>query len=102
MGRKAKSQMNVMTVTKVGQVTIPKFLREKYNIVDTVRMVERPEGILIQKDEELDSILERIHSRFTPEMKRWIKKNKGITADELREKTGKTEEGRRALHEWYD
>ena len=60
-----------------------------------------PEGFLIQKDEELDSILERIHSRFTPEMKRWIKKNSGKTAGELREDALKSKEWMKYTEEKY-
>lgn len=101
MGRKVKSQMNVMTVTKVGQVTIPKFLREKYNIVDTVRMVERPEGLLIKKEEALDERLDRVRAKFSKKTKTWIKENSGKTAGELREDALKSREWARYVEEKY-
>ena len=42
--------VEVLGVTKKGQVTIPKKLREKYGIRDTVLIEEAKSGILLKHD----------------------------------------------------
>ena len=89
VGRKKEemtfTNMTTMTITSVGQMTIPKKMREKYGIENAATLVETPQGILIQKLLPLEERLDAIRAKWSPETHRKIKENAGKTAAELRE-----------------
>ena len=73
-----------MTITSVGQMTIPKKMREKYGIKDVATLVETPQGILIQRLLPLDERMEVIRSKWSPAVHKKIKANAGKTAAQFR------------------
>lgn len=90
-----------VAVTSVGQITIPKAMREAHGIVDRVEVKDTKDGILVVKAKSLDEKLSEIRATFSPELKARIKKNAGLSASELRERMLKSKEWAEYTKEHY-
>jgi len=75
----------VVSVTKKGQATIPKELREKFGVVDKVLVVETEEGILFKPlsrpEDEFGSLKEVFQGKTAREIL-----DEARTSDLIREK----------------
>jgi len=75
----------VVSVTKKGQATIPKDLREKFNVGDKVLVVETDEGILFKPlprpEDEFGSLKDLFEERSAREIL-----DKARSRDQMREK----------------
>lgn len=101
VGRKNSEMIYNATITSVGQVTIPKPIREALNLLDRVTIERRGDEVVLKREKTLKEKLEEIDSLVTPEQKRLMKQNAGLTVREIREKMLQTPEGRKFDREWY-
>jgi len=64
--------VEVVTVTKKGQATIPKKMREKYGIKDKVLVIEADEGIILKPlpapDEDFGSLKDILEGKTSREL----------------------------------
>jgi len=75
----------VVSVTKKGQATIPKDMREKFGVVDRVLVVETEEGILFKPLPRLEDEFGSLKSVFENKTAKDIL-DEARTHDRLREK----------------
>lgn len=101
VGRKSKDMITSVAVTSVGQITLPKVMRDAYGIVDRVDIKSTKDGILVVKAKSLDEKLAELRASFSPELKERIKANAGKTASELRAEMLKTSEWAEHTKEHY-
>ena len=87
MGRKEEKVYDV-AITSVGQMTVPKAVREDLGVVNRARLRKVKGGYLIEERPSDDEILDKIHRSFTPEERERIQMFAGMTARELREEWG--------------
>lgn len=99
--KKSNNMVYTMSVTSAGQVTIPKEIRDKLGITDSVEIERKGEEVIITRTKTLRERMAEVQATFTPEMKRRIKENAGKTVNQLREEMEKTPEGRKYIEEFY-
>ena len=102
VGRKNNSKMvYTMSVTSAGQVTIPKEIRNKLGITDSVEIERKGNEVIITRAKTLRERMAEVQATFTPEMKARIKANAGKTVNQLRQEMENTPEGRKYIEEFY-
>ncbi len=60
--------MKVVKITKKGQATIPKQLREIFNLKDKVLMIETKEGMLLKPPPSVDDEWGSLRAMFTKDL----------------------------------
>lgn len=86
MGDKEVKMETVATVTRVGQVTIPKVMRDALGIIDRVRITHKGDEIIIKREKTLDERLDEAWAKAGPGAKeRAIKLIGNKTVNELKE-----------------
>lgn len=93
VGRKNQKMTYTMNVTSAGQVTIPKEIRDKLGITDSVEVEMKGDKVIMIRAKTLRERMAEIQANFTPEMRARIKANAGKTVNQLREEMEKTPEG---------
>ena len=91
--KKSNNMVYTMSVTSAGQVTIPKEIRDKLGIIDSVEIEQKGDKVIIERTKTLRERMVEIQATFTPEMKARIKANAGKTANQLRKELEATPEG---------
>ncbi len=85
--------MKVVKITKKGQATIPKQLREKFNLKDKVVMIETKEGILLKPppsvEEEWGSLKEIFPDKTSRELIEEARRPDKKREDELEARYGR-------------
>lgn len=91
------------TITKTGQIFLPKAVRTALNLLpgERVSLSLENESVTIQKTKSLEEFLNEFQASFSEETKALIKKNAGKTARELREEWANSEEGKKYFKEKY-
>ena len=93
------------TLTKTGQITIPKWVREILGVTTGERIVFRraKDGINIEREKSAAEIAEKI-DQLIPEdaRKHHMKYCAGLTPSEAREKWANSEDGRKYFEEEFE
>lgn len=84
VGSKEKKMVYDVAITSVGQMTVPKAVREDLGVVDRARIRKVKGGYLIERQPSLQEILKKIRDSYTPEQRERIMANAGMTASEMR------------------
>lgn len=90
------------TLTKTGQITIPKWVRELLGVTagDTIVFRREKDSVAIQREKTAEETAEAIHALIPEEAREHhMKHYAGLTATEVREKWMKTEEARAHFRE---
>ncbi|MBR3385989.1 AbrB/MazE/SpoVT family DNA-binding domain-containing protein [Candidatus Saccharibacteria bacterium] len=77
------------TITKSGQITIPKWVREALNVTTGQRVIFRrnKDSIVIERAKTVDELTDKIHSLIPADIREaYIKEYGGLTAAEFQEK----------------
>ena len=85
------------TLTKTGQITIPKWVREFLGVTSGDRIVFKKERgrMRIEKEKTAEETAEAIRKLIPEEIRQnYIKNYGGMTAAEVREKWAQSDEGR--------
>ncbi|MBQ6409699.1 AbrB/MazE/SpoVT family DNA-binding domain-containing protein [Candidatus Saccharibacteria bacterium] len=88
------------TLTKTGQITIPKWVREYLDVKPGQAIIFRKEkdGMKIMREKTAEETAEAIRKLIPEEARRrYIEKYGGMTAAEVREKWSRSPEGRAYL-----
>ena len=101
VGKKEEKTVYEVAVTSVGQMTVPKKVREELGIFDRATIKKVKGGYLIQKEKTAREIAQEIWDSYTPEERRRIKENAGKTARELREEIMESDEWLEEVEERY-
>lgn len=84
------------TITKTGQITIPKPIRELLGVEPGEKIVfnTKKKAIKIEKQKTAAEIAKEIDALFSDEVKENFRKNAGKTAGEVREEWLKSDEAK--------
>ena len=92
MGDKEVKMETVATVTRVGQVTIPKVMRDALGIIDRVHITHKGDKIIIEREKTLDERLDEAWAKIGPDAKeKLIKRIGNKTVRELKEEMANDE-----------
>ncbi len=90
------------TLTKTGQITVPKWVREALGVQPGQRIVFRKEknSIAMEREKTVDEITEQIHALIPKEAREiHMREYAGLTANESMQKWMKTEDAKKYLEE---
>ena len=86
--------VEVVTVTKKGQATIPKKMREKYGIKDKVLVIEAEEGIILKPlpapDEDFGSLKDIFRGKTSRELLEEARREESAKEKERMKRAGTT------------
>ncbi len=91
------------TITKTGQIFLPKAVRTALNLLpgERVSLSLENESVTIQKTKSLEDVLAELDASMSDEARKMLKKNAGKTVRELREEWANSEEGKQYFKEKY-
>ncbi|MBQ7802321.1 hypothetical protein IJ380_00415 [Candidatus Saccharibacteria bacterium] len=91
------------TMTKTGQVFFPKAVRLALGLEPGKRInfELKNNTVTIKKTQSLEEVLAKLDSARTPEQKTAIKKYRGLTVSEAKDKWAFSSEGKKALGDQY-
>lgn len=91
------------TITKSGQISLPKSVREflGLNLGDRITFSLKKDTVSIKKVKPLEEVLKEIDANKSEETKALIKKYAGKTTNELREIFDNSPEGKKYYKEKY-
>ena len=89
------------TVTKTGQITIPKSVREILGVKpgQKIKFKVNKKDVSVEREKSAMEIADEIHALFTDEMRERFKKNACKTAGQVREEWLKSDEARKYYEE---
>lgn len=90
------------TLTKTGQITVPKWVREALGVEPGQRIVFRKEkdAVRVERERTVDEITEKIHAMIPEEIRQeYIRDYGGLTAEEAKMKWAESPEGRAYFEE---
>lgn len=90
-----------VAVTKTGQMTLPKVLRDKFGITDRAVIDEVEGEIVVRREKSTEEILDEAYAKFTPEERRKAKEIGGRLAKDLLAEYRKTNAWKRYAKEKY-
>ena len=97
-----KNKMSAsVAVTSVGQVTLPKVMRDALGIVDRVSVEQRGDEIVIKRQKTVDEVLDEVRAIFADEKREKFKELKGKTAGEIRQEGLKGKQWQEYTKEHY-
>ena len=91
-----------VAVTKAGQMTIPKVIRDALGIADRVVVDRKGDKIIVQREKSLIEKLEELDAQRTPEQIKAIQENAGKTANQLRKEFDESPAGLEWRKKEYD
>lgn len=99
--------MYTVTITKSGQVTLPKELRDFLGVGlgQKITFKKGADSVLIERRISDDEFLEKLDSLKKPETKTFIKKHRAklakMSVSEMKEEWAKSPDGKKYLEEKY-
>lgn len=90
------------TLTKTGQITIPKWVREALGVQPGQRIVFRKnkDAIALEREKTVDELTAEIHALIPEDIRQaYIKEYGGLTATEFKEKWMKSDDAKAYFEE---